>query len=355
MLLRICKYLALACFLAIISFEVYFRIIRKEQWVKHEYPKIYIEDTICGYHGVALINGIIKRPGIYKKFQLNNNGFYGPDFTSDKPDSIFRIIITGQSGVEGIWSDHCESFPIKLQKIFHLHGYKNVEIINCGISGTERDYQNIKVIEKCVKKYTPDIILHEGTLKIIKGNYHRDFYENYSILYCGDNYHERVHSRFLAEGKVNLIKQKHLITNLWDISYLTRLYIRRTNKNKRPSFANCMSNYVTNKAESWQYCKFTAYDFNESLNILNGLNTELKECGCKLILFDYTGSQKKRIIENRDKINFSYIFLNTSGGKYSIKYDGHLNELGHEEIAYQLYNKLSRYFIPPEFSPTKQP
>jgi hypothetical protein len=350
----ICKYLALACFLAILSLEVVFRIIRKEQWVKHTYPKIYVADTICGYKGVPNIEGHIQRPSIDKYFRLNNQGFYGPDFSKQKPDSIYRIIITGSSWVEGIWSNHKESFPFKLHKLFKKNGY-NVEVINCAISGNDRDLQNINLIEHYLINYEPDLILHEGRTQIKTGNFHRDKYKDYSILFAGDNMEEKAHSRFIAEREVDRIHQLKLFTDFWDISYLLRFIVRRSDIKRIPSFANCLQIYIENKAESWNYSRFKTYNFSESIDILNRLNQRLKIYSCKLILFEYNSSQKKKIFMNKDKIEFSYIFLNISGNGLSHEYDGHPNEKAHEKTAHQLYNKLSQYFIPPKFSPTKEP
>jgi hypothetical protein len=334
--------------LIIFTTELVLRGVRKEQWCKHDYPKIYVVDTAVGYMGVPNAKGHIRRPGIDKEFVLNNQGFYGPDFSTDKPDSIFRIMVTGASSVEGIWSDHRESFPMKLQKQFIEHGYRNIEVINCGISGSERDFQNLELLRRCAKLYNPDIVLHELNLNFVKSNYHRDTYKDYSILLCGNNRKEREHSRYIASNQVDLIKQKKLITDLWDISFLVRLYVRNANTNKRPSFANMLDVYVNNKAQSWQYYNFYTYNVEENFGLLDSLNEELKKNNCKLILFDY-GKFPEDVLEKK-KSDFPIIDLDLSSNT-SIKYDGHMNEHGDEEIAMKLFRELSSCYIP--FSPLK--
>lgn len=348
LIFKILRYLSLLCFVAIVAFEITFRIIRKEQWVKHVYPKIYSPDTICGYKGIPFIKGEIKRPSIVKSFQLNNQGFYGPDFTVQKPDSIFRIIVTGTSGVEGIWANHIESFPFKLNQMFQKEGCR-VEVLNCAISGTERDYQNLRLMENYLSKYGPDIILYEGKTEIVKGNYHRDTYGGYSIMFTGNNDRERQHSRYIVKEKVNRLNHLKLFTDLWDVSYLLRFYARRADNKKIPSLAHCLGTYAANKADSWQYSQFTVFNFDESLELINQLDSALKINKCKLILFDYNNNNKAKILENRHKINFSYIFLNISGDNLVHKYDGHFNEIADEKIAQQLFDRLYAHFIPENY------
>jgi hypothetical protein len=110
-----------------------------------------------------------------------------------------------------------------------------------------------------------------------------------------------------------------------------------------------MDTYVNNKAESWEYGRFITYSFQESIDTLNNLNKILKNYNCKLILFDYNQSQKQQIFENKNKIDFSYIFLNLSGNDIGHQYDGHFNEEADEEIANQLFDKLSSNFIPSKY------
>ena len=346
--LKLLRYIPLLCFVGILAFEVTFRIIRKEQWVKHVYPKVYSPDTICGYKGIPFIKGEIKRPSIAKSFQLNNQGFYGPDFTVQKPDSIFRIIVTGTSGVEGIWANHIESFPFKLNQIFQKGGCR-VEVLNCAISGSERDYQNLRLIEEYLLQYNPDIILYEGRIEIIKGNYYRDTYNGYSILFTGNNQEEREHSRNIVRNKVTRVDALRLFTDIWDISYLLRFYGRRADSQRLPSLAHCLGVYVNNKAESWQYSQFKSFNFNESLALLNKLDSTLERHNCKLILFDYYKNNRAMIFKNKHKIDFSYIFLNLSEIDLGHEYDEHFNEKADGEIAQQLYDKLYNNFIPESF------
>ncbi len=343
------RYLTLICFLSIIILEIGFRLVRREQWVKHEYPKVYTFDTICGYKGIPNIEGYIRRPSIRKKFKLNNQGFYGADFCIQKPDSVFRIIVVGSSGVEGIWANHKEVFPQKLQKQFKKEGFK-IEVINCAISGSDRDLQNIKLIEHYLIKYSPDLVLYEGRTRISTGNYHRDTYKDYSILYAGNNMEERTHSRYIAEQEVERIKQLKIFTDLWDISYILRFYGRRANTHTIPSLSNCLSKYAENKAESWNYSRFKSYTFAESIDILNRLNKTLKNHSCKLVLFHYGSIKKKQLMDIKEKIEFQCIFLNISGENLGHKYDGHFNENAHQIIAEETFAKL-KHFLPKEFYP----
>lgn len=114
------KYLTFALFVLFLCCEIYLRIFKAKNMVLHSYPKIYSfdPDPSIGYRGVPNIKGYIRRPSMNKHFKLNNFGFYGPDFSLTHPDSIFRIIISGSSTVQGMWANQKESFTSILNDKF---------------------------------------------------------------------------------------------------------------------------------------------------------------------------------------------------------------------------------------------
>lgn len=160
---------------------------------------------------------------------------------------------------------------------------------------------------------------------------------------------EKTHSKYLAEREVDRIKQHKLFTDLWEMSYLLRFYVRKANIRKIPSLANCLQIYVDNEGASWNYSHFKKYTFTESVDILNQLNQILKTHSCKFVLFDYSLGNEEGTMNIKEEIKFPHIFLNISGKNLSHKYDGHFNENAHQIIAEELFAKLSKDFIPKEF------
>ncbi len=90
------------------------------------------------------------------KTRINNFGYRAPDFT-EKKDSTFRIAVFGDSFTWGAGLAENERYSEKLDSICKLH-YKNIEVINCGLSGaptiTERDS-----IRNLIKKLEADMVI----------------------------------------------------------------------------------------------------------------------------------------------------------------------------------------------------
>ena len=96
----------------------------------------------------------------YETFEItnyNSHGFRGNEFLEDKPLDIFRIITVGGSTTAGVNSDG-NTYPSFLQELFLKNGFKNVEIINAGISGLTSS-QEIKLIEQKLLDYEPDVLI----------------------------------------------------------------------------------------------------------------------------------------------------------------------------------------------------
>ncbi|HXB41827.1 MAG TPA: SGNH/GDSL hydrolase family protein [Bacteroidia bacterium] len=86
----------------------------------------------------------------------NNYGYRGGPI-NEKKDSTFRIAVFGDSFTWGAGLEENERYSNKLDSICKLH-YKNVEVVNCGLSGaptiTERDS-----IRNLIKKLKADMVI----------------------------------------------------------------------------------------------------------------------------------------------------------------------------------------------------
>ena len=138
--LKLLRYIPLLCFVGILAIEVTFRIIRKEQWVKHVYPKVYSPDTICGYKGIPFIKGEIKRPSIAKSFQLNNQGFYVERKTTNAESWISLGFVEGNGTTT---ETHFYSFT----DINVATGSYSYRLKQMDFDGTSRYYELSNVVE----------------------------------------------------------------------------------------------------------------------------------------------------------------------------------------------------------------
>jgi hypothetical protein len=346
------KYLTFLLFALFCCSEIYLRIFKAENMVLHQYPKVYRFDPDVGYTGIPNMHGYIRRPSISKHFVLNNFGYYGPDFSLTPSDSIFRIVVVGSSVVQGVWANQKESFVSLLNDKFKLNKFK-VEVINCGISGGDRVFQNIKLTKKISRDFKPNLILFELFLPFNSGNYYRDTYKDYSILFTGDNLKEIKHSRFIAQKKVDLLKKHDFITHLADYSYLIRFLYRGSSATYGITY--CWKAYAENSADTWLYytpSKQIKLNTDESLREMSKLGTYLNNKNCKLVTFEYGSlSFDKNFIKKFSNISLNLPLNRT---EYQHELDDHPNHQGDVIIAESLFKVLKRQFIPDIFFPANR-
>lgn len=349
------KYLTFAALIVFIACELFLRVYKGENMVLHHFPMIYASDSSLGYRGIPNAKGYIRRPSIEKKFTLNNQGFFGPDFYPEHPDSIFRIMIFGSSVVEGIWGVNEESFPTTLDRLFKEKGYK-VEVINCGISGVYRVLQNIALIREMSAKFKPDLVLFEHPIPVRYFNYYRDVYNGYSITFAGDNSEERWHSKWITQKKVDLLKKYQLVTDMYDLFYCLR-YWTRSSEDKSGTVVHSWVNYANNTCDNWQYFSdYYSYSHEKSAYLCNDVAKELDKIHSKLALFEYGESKLGETLRSHpEMVDFSFISLNVPLERKDLvlELDDHPNAIGYRAIADTFYKVLSQKYIPTQFCPQK--
>jgi hypothetical protein len=350
-LLNISKYLTFSLLVGYIGCEVYLRIYKAENLKLTSYPLVYASDSVVGYRGIPYQKGYIKRPSIEKSFVLNNHGFLGPDFYPEHPDSIFRVMVFGSSYVEGIWGNNKQSFPAIANDLFKKNGYK-VEVINCGLSGSNRDILNMALVKEMSAIYHPNLVLLESALPINNVYCFRDFYKGYSITFTGDNGAERAHSKWAAQTKVEILGEHKLVTDIYDLSYCFRSWARASLDTSGNLAHTCMT-YSKNCCDNWMYFSaVTTYSYEESVKMVEDLRSGLHNTEFALFEFGDTWLGKK-FHEHPEIIHFPFISLrvplNQKG--YSLEHDCHPSELGYNTIAQHLFEELKTNYIPERFAP----
>ena len=94
---------------------------------------------------------------------LNSHGFYGPEFSDDKPNNTYRIFAVGGSTTVPTGVKVVESWPAFLQQKFDETELDfNVQVINAGNSGAF-SMTEFNLIKQKLVQYQPDlIIMYEG-------------------------------------------------------------------------------------------------------------------------------------------------------------------------------------------------
>ena len=77
--------------------------------------------------------GFRGRPhGLFRKWQLNEFGFRGPETTRQPADGATRILVLGASETFGLMESNSHEYPVQLQKVLQQEG--NYEVINGGMT-----------------------------------------------------------------------------------------------------------------------------------------------------------------------------------------------------------------------------
>ncbi len=94
------------------------------------------------------------------QFCTNKLGLRDKDYPTNKSDSVYRILITGNSYVEGVGAPYDSTWPRLLEKEL-LSRNMRVEVIDAGISSNDIMYDYVFYRDK-LRSYHPDLVI--GTM-----------------------------------------------------------------------------------------------------------------------------------------------------------------------------------------------
>jgi len=343
------KYYIVIIIIAIIAtFEIILRSFYSDELSLRNRPMVYKYDPVVNYTYIP--DTFFKKGNEY--FYINKQGFIGPDFEIQTPDS-FRIAIVGASGVAGsINLKSYHSFCPALQKKFNENGQK-VKIMNCGTDGDRRSLDNFKMISYKIIGLKPDMILMEYDLPFSTNHTIRECYKGYFLEY--PSYKKET----LDDGKImvnNLIRYKKGVDFLYHsfcIRGVVRIYKNYTSSQRKKYEVS--KDLLTRYIELYEYknCECIGkqipvkYSMEETIEMVNMLRDNLKKENIAFYLFQY-GKNKELISISKDN-NLPLISLNTFFDREDFfKKDIHLNESGCNKVAQSFYEKLTKYELIPE-------
>ena len=115
---------------------------------------------------------------------INSLGFRGDEFSSEKPDDVYRIFMLGGSTMfgHGATSDQT-TIPGYVQQFFQNHEDKfRIEIINGGIQGAD-SYAELKLTETKLLSYSPDmVIVYDGWNDLREENTAETIRDNWNLI-----------------------------------------------------------------------------------------------------------------------------------------------------------------------------
>ena len=68
-------------------------------------------------------------------WKINEKGYRGQNFETEKPEGVIRIIVYGGSAAFDMMVSEGKDWPHQVQEKLRESGYSNVEVINAGIMG----------------------------------------------------------------------------------------------------------------------------------------------------------------------------------------------------------------------------
>lgn len=109
---------------------------------------------------------------------INSQGYRGSEFTIEKADDMYRIVIFGGSQVFDHEADQFQDWPAQVQSHIRKVGY-NVEIINAGIPG-HASFDSVGRLYSEVWQFEPDYVILDNCWNDIK--YFNDLNDSQSLL-----------------------------------------------------------------------------------------------------------------------------------------------------------------------------
>ncbi len=159
----------------------------------------------------------------------NSLGYRGAEFSVEKPEGVFRIVVLGGSTTyTQKVEDDARTFPAQLERVLVDRGYLSIEVINAGVPGYS-SWESLINLAFRVLDVSPDLaIVYHGTNDV-----HARFVE--PSYYRGDNIGRRSHWTPPSEP-------------WWEHSALLRAIARRTGLKGGPGLGS-----LTDGPASWYY------------------------------------------------------------------------------------------------------
>ncbi len=108
-------------------------------------------------------NGQVKGVDIDLKIIFNEDTLNESiNYSLNKPDDVFRIIILGDSSTSGVFVSTSKNYSEQLENLLNSEKicskYSKIEVINLGVPGYDQEYAVERYISRG-KKYNPDLVI----------------------------------------------------------------------------------------------------------------------------------------------------------------------------------------------------
>lgn len=325
--------------LLFVTAEAILRLWWAEPLKLRESSITYLNDSRLGYRYAPGSSGRICFPGVEKDFVTNSHGYLGPDFTFEKRNGAFRIVVIGSSDATGLWLDDDEPYPMLLQSLLRRRGVDG-EVLNLSIDGIGRDYAKVLQAEEEALLYGPDLILLQIRFPFPFITPTRKLYRGYSYFsgYSGMSAWERQRLRTTVQALIDAVESGRYV-KAYRASYLFRAisirWIERGGGKSAQVAQLCSKKGLNLQVE----LHAPPESITDSVARVRLACDRINETGANLVLLHY--GTKSSWAQDLTAAEIPAVYLNLSNDRRLYhKYDGHLNRMGHQLVADRLMTAL---------------
>lgn len=340
--IKLLKYIGISFIILILIAEIYLRLFFYEQIKTRSMPMIYKPDSLVGYVFIPNKKAHICIPSINKKFQLNNHGFYGPDFSTKKKAGTYRIIIDGSSFIEGIYLATNESLSMKLQRLFNENNQNKVEIINCSIGGDNQSLKHCELVRHYLLDYEPDLILIEVNFPLMNDNMVRDNYKGYAMNYAKGS----DKSRKEAMKQIDRLYTDYKITRwFYNCSFIIRAIAKKYSETHYGKLSIDINTYLRKMNDNMDFIPYY-FSYKSSVDYLKELIDYASKRNSRIVIFQLFKNITFIKLTNNNNLE-SLSFCYKIKKEYFYKHDRHPNDLGLELMAKAIYSEIIKKELVP--------
>lgn len=304
------------------------------------------------------------------EYRVNKDGFRDRAHTRNKAEGVYRILVLGDSFVEGYGIRQDKRFSELTEAMCNGNG-ETVEIINAGVRGYNLA-QHYIVFQLLHKKYQPDLVVivsFISDLDVVTDRmlidsavvYYRPFYnlQNGRLRLLGVPVPGPDRSIF-ENDKLEILKRYLRGTALYSFIRITsdrNIFLKRLLSSLRLK-KDVSKNLEYKERLSYLYNKshdpmLHNREMNEKISrvIVQNISSEIKQDNGKLLIFllgdDLLETNEKFYRKLSNALSFFYYNFAKDNDKYKkdsriyhFKFDLHLNENGNGLVAEALYNFL---------------
>lgn len=190
--------------ITILVLEVSLRLLFKNTFP----PRFFEPDARFGHFHVPGRAGWQHTNEYDTYISINAKGLRDQNYPYEKPEGVYRILVIGDSFVEGFQVSHDQTFTAQIGTLLKNSGHKQIEVINGGVSRYGTD-NTLLFLEGEGLKYHPDLVIYAFYPNDITDILEKDYF--------------RLQGGQLVQKPIHLSPFDSIRGTLYDVSYIYRV------------------------------------------------------------------------------------------------------------------------------------